>query len=286
MKQELKARGFSDDDIFDITPQRAREILADPNCTAFTERYSVGEDTSEVCLVCQKADAKMIGGRDRCGQYEAKPLHPECAPKWFESHDLPLEDHPDRGSPMTETEAEGTTASVRYGSPLDYHGPVVELPELPGDPLDEHGAPAEAAPADIPPPSDPVERWRTCFARLDPRRDPCAGFDTGDWTRIHGAGSTFLAGPFVKQAIAAGWTERELFGVHPAVGIARSDACGALMSSRGVPVTQVTPLLIRFANGLAVYKARLSVGDSVAVWDYREPAANGSPFQVSPPRPQ
>jgi len=36
--------------------------------------------------------------------------------------------------------------------------------------------------------------------------------------------------------------------------------------------TQVTPQLIRFANGLAVYKARLSVGNSVAVWDYREPA--------------
>jgi hypothetical protein len=39
------------------------------------------------------------------------------------------------------------------------------------------------------------------------------------------------------------------------------------MSSRGVPVTQVTPLLIRFANGLATYKKTLNVSGSVPIWD-------------------
>jgi hypothetical protein len=122
-------------------------------------------------------------------------------------------------------------------------------------------------------PPDPVKRWRMSFARLDPRRDPCAGFRTGEFSRVHSVINTFLAGPFAKQAVDAGWTELELVGVHHEVGVARPNACGALMTNAyGSPVTQVTPQLIRFANGLAVYKARLSVGNSVAVWDYREPA--------------
>src|SRR5262245_18985606 len=125
------------------------------------------------------------------------------------------------------------------------------------------------------PPSDPVERWRTCFARLDPRRDPYAGFGTDEGPRVHKDISGLLAGPSPKRAGDAGWTELELVGVHPEVGVATPNACGALMTNAyGSPVTQVTPQLIRFANGLAVYKARLSVGNSVAVWNHREPAAN------------
>jgi len=120
------------------------------------------------------------------------------------------------------------------------------------------------------PPSDPVERWRTCFARLDPRRDPCAGFRTDEWPRVYRVIAAFLAGPFAKLAVDAGWTDLELFGVHPAVGIARSDACGALMTNAlGAPVTQITRELVRFNNGLAVYKARLNVGGSVPVWDWK-----------------
>src|SRR5262249_47682281 len=41
MKQELKSRGFSDDDLLYMSPQRARDILADPNRTAVTEHYRV-----------------------------------------------------------------------------------------------------------------------------------------------------------------------------------------------------------------------------------------------------
>jgi len=126
----------------------------------------------------------------------------------------------------------------------------------------------DAPPEPKPSPTDPVERWRTCFARLDPARDPCAGFRTGEWPRMHSVIRTFLACPFAKHAADAGWTEPELVGVDPEVGVARPNACGALMTNAyGSPVTQVTPQLIRFANGLAVYKARLSVGNSVAVWD-------------------
>jgi hypothetical protein len=130
-----------------------------------------------------------------------------------------------------------------------------------------------AKPADMPPPSDPVEHLRASGARLDASREPCAGYRPGDWRRVHRVIAAFLAGPFAKLAVDVGWTELELVGVHPEVGVARPDACGALLTNAyGSPVTQVTPQLIRFANGLAVYKARLSVGNSVAVWDYWESA--------------
>jgi hypothetical protein len=57
---------------------------------------------------------------------------------------------------------------------------------------------------------------------------------------------------------------------------ARPDACGALMASRGAPVTQVTRDLVRFKNGLAVYKARLNVGNSVAIWNWKEADTGGA----------
>jgi hypothetical protein len=155
-------------------------------------------------------------------------------------------------------------------------------PAIAAQPLHEQCAPfwfeaAKAAPTPEPPPPsdpvDPVERWRQGFARLDASREPCAGYRPGDWPRVHRVIAAFLAGPFAKLAVDAGWTELELVGVHPEVGVARPNACGVLLTNAyGSPVTQVTPQLIRFANGLGVYKARLSVGNSVAIWDYREPA--------------
>src|SRR5262249_39209601 len=133
------------------------------------------------------------------------------------------------------------------------------------------GVHAEEKPA----PSHPLARLQASAARLEPSREPCAGDRPGEWPRVYRVIAAFLAGPFAKLAVHAGWTELELVGVDPEVGVARPNACGALMTNAyGSPVTQVTPLLIRFANGLAVYKARLSVANSVAVWNHRETAAN------------
>jgi hypothetical protein len=46
MKAGLKARGFTDDDIFRMRPQDARDILADPNSNA-SERCDIGGIASE-----------------------------------------------------------------------------------------------------------------------------------------------------------------------------------------------------------------------------------------------
>jgi hypothetical protein len=139
-----------------------------------------------------------------------------------------------------------------------------------------NGGQRAPGPAQQPLPSDPVERWRTCFARLDPRRDPCPGLRLGDWARIHAVGKNFLAGPLAKLAADAGWSDLDLFGVDPKVGIARLDACGALMASRGTQITQVTPQLVRYATGLAIYRARLNVGGSVPVWDWKDTGGDGA----------
>jgi hypothetical protein len=47
-----------------------------------------------------------------------------------------------KGGPARKGYVESAPA---FGTPLDYHGPVVEVPDLPPDPLDEHGAPGTVA---------------------------------------------------------------------------------------------------------------------------------------------
>jgi hypothetical protein len=205
-----------------------------------------------------------------------------------------------------------------------YSGPVVAVPDLGPDELDEHGAPQTSTgeslgQAFIPnsqkeklrergftdkmllhlypedarkilgdptctaekwfsnnaTTADPVERWRQGFARLDPRRDPCAGFRTGEWPRIHNVIRTFLASPFVKHAADHGWTDRELFGVHPVVGVARPDCCGVLMTNgRGAPVTRVTPMFFQFGN-LVGRKATLNLSNSIEVWKWTRSTHDG-----------
>jgi hypothetical protein len=232
VREALKRREFTDEEIYDMGAGYAHEILADPNRTAVTERYQsrvVGDAPANTpCLICGGTDGvkliKDVGA-------EPKPLHlsKECADKWFANDDLP-DDILDEPEPAREPE-----------------------PEQQPQPL----------------PPDPVERWRIGFARLDPARDPCAGFRTGEWPRMHNVIRTFLAGPFAKRAVDHGWTERELFGVHPVVGVARSDCCGVLMANAlGAPVTRVTSMLFQFGNVVG-HKATLNVGSSVPVWDWK-----------------
>jgi hypothetical protein len=87
MKDKLKRRGFSDDDIFDMSPQRARDILAEPNRSATTERFRVVGQTSDSCLVCFRIEDVKLIKDTRSASHESKPLHLHCAPTWFDSDD-------------------------------------------------------------------------------------------------------------------------------------------------------------------------------------------------------
>lgn len=61
---------------------------------------------------------------------------------------------------------------------------------------------------------------------------------------VHAAALDFLD-RFADDAGALGWTTAQLFGVHPSLGVIRSDYCGALMLS-GETVTAVQPNRIVF----------------------------------------
>jgi hypothetical protein len=71
MKEELKRRGFTDDEIFYMKPERARSILADPERNKLTERYGKGSDAppETICRVCKKPGAK----------YFSEPLGPSLS---------------------------------------------------------------------------------------------------------------------------------------------------------------------------------------------------------------
>jgi hypothetical protein len=114
-----------------------------------------------------------------------------------------------------------------------------------------------------------VEVWRAGIASLDPAIDPCPGFATNSWPAIYAQIARFLdpAWPFARLAAETGWTELELFGVHREVGTTRLDTLGALLVTTQ-PVTQVTPQLVRFLNGLASRRMPMNPEHCVVVWDF------------------
>lgn len=83
---ELRRRGFSGDDLFDMNPKRAREIIADPRYERMGERFRVGAKTAEPCHVCLERGAKMI----TCiASGETVALHLKCAPLYDEATGAP-----------------------------------------------------------------------------------------------------------------------------------------------------------------------------------------------------
>jgi len=89
MKEELKRRKFTDEDIFAMRPERARAILADASRNATTERFRViGKAlVGDACLICfGTEDVKLIKDK-RDADTEPKPLHLQCAKEWFDSND-------------------------------------------------------------------------------------------------------------------------------------------------------------------------------------------------------
>ena len=92
---ELRRRGFSPDELFNMSPKRARKIIAEPTHNRLTERYGKGSNAppETICLVCKKPGAKFfsepLGPGERSDRFPGMtPLHLECAPKFFESGDL------------------------------------------------------------------------------------------------------------------------------------------------------------------------------------------------------
>ncbi|WP_052763993.1 hypothetical protein [Microvirga massiliensis] len=84
-------------------------------------------------------------------------------------------------------------------------------------------------------------------------REPCPNLRRKRWPEILTNCLAFLD-RFSAEAEASKWTATELFGVHPEVGAARVDCCGALILSAGTGAASVSGSMIRYENGATFYR--------------------------------
>ena len=108
------------------------------------------------------------------------------------------------------------------------------------------------------------ELWRLKFYNLSSRTMPCPGFRDREWPRVFDATHAFLE-QHAGAAHALGWTALDLFGVHPVVGAARVDCCGALMLC-GARVATVERDTIIFDRPLRY--ARAANLHAVLLWEF------------------
>lgn len=79
-----------------------------------------------------------------------------------------------------------------------------------------------------------IAAWRQGFMTLKPSTSPCPGLSGPKWQAVHAAAGEFLD-HYATEAAGYGWTTLQLFGVHPFLGVVRSDYCGALVLSGEKP---------------------------------------------------
>ena len=89
-----------------------------------------------------------------------------------------------------------------------------------------------------------VAAWRHAFSTLKPSLSPCPGLAGAKWQAVHAAALDFLDF-YADEAASFGWSTLQLFGVHPELGVLRSDFCGALVLS-GEKVSGVEPKRLLF----------------------------------------
>jgi hypothetical protein len=138
----------------------------------------------------------------------------------------------------------------------------------------------EAPPA---PALDGPPGWREKLAALDPDTAPCPGFRLDAWARVQANGLDFLH-RHGAEAERHGWTDVELFGVHPVVGVIRVDHVGALMLAVGGRVESVEAEAIRYAGGL-VYRRSAVPAAAVPIWTFGCDARQRPPLSDPSRRP-
>src|SRR3954471_7986392 len=94
------------------------------------------------------------------------------------------------------------------------------------------------------PAPSPVQAWRDALASMKTTVPPCPGLTGNKWAALHEAALDALD-RFGAELAEHEWTAPELFGMHPKIGIIRSDYCGALVLS-GEKVSAVSADRIRF----------------------------------------
>jgi len=79
--------------------------------------------------------------------------------------------------------------------------------------------------SDLPP---AVATWRDQLERISERASPCRYLTPTQWARFRESAIDFCD-RLGAEAHRHGWSDRQLFGVHPQHGTLRVDYCGALM---------------------------------------------------------
>ncbi|MCJ2116516.1 hypothetical protein MKK65_07970 [Methylobacterium sp. J-001] len=75
---------------------------------------------------------------------------------------------------------------------------------------------------------NPVAMWHGAIENISPHASPCRYLTPAQWAKMREAALDFCD-RFGAEAQRHGWTDRQLFGVHPEHGTLRVDYCGALM---------------------------------------------------------
>ncbi|MCC0808800.1 hypothetical protein FPV16_21765 [Methylobacterium sp. W2] len=88
------------------------------------------------------------------------------------------------------------------------------------------------------------QAWHEAFLGMKPSVVPCPGLTAQGWQAVHAASLDFLD-KHADEAGRLGWTTLQLFGVHPDLGVIRSDFCGVMLLS-GDLVSKVEADFIRF----------------------------------------
>jgi hypothetical protein len=266
---ELRRRGFTPDELFNMSPKHARAIIADPKRTKLSERYGPGADAppETICRKCKQPGARYFSDPDLTAGMQADritglyPLHLHCVEEFFNSN-LPLED--EARPPDPEREVAGRSEEDDAD---DW-----QFNREPADPAVRPAPTTSKASPDAFNVEERVSVWRNAFAPLTPQIQPCPGWWADDWPRAHACFKQFLAGPHAFTAARAGWSALELFGVHKVAGVAARDCVGALSgnSTNGF-VAHIEADALQFTNGRKVQKRPLDSNVCIPIWSFRKP---------------
>jgi hypothetical protein len=75
---------------------------------------------------------------------------------------------------------------------------------------------------------NPVAMWHRAIENISERASPCRYLTPAQWAKLRESALDFCD-RFGAEAHRHGWTDRQLFGVHPEHGTLRVEYCGALM---------------------------------------------------------
>lgn len=115
-------------------------------------------------------------------------------------------------------------------------------------------------------PTSDLRAWRDGVESLNPAKSPCPGLYGEVWQKAHANMLDFLE-RFGAQAQDLGWTDLDLFGVHPVIGTGRVDHCGAL-SLATKPAEWMDATRINFGN-TTYYRDKPGMPRGVPIWALR-----------------